>query len=115
MFDEAIEELQHEVGLGRSFALAEPGLVYAMAGRKSEANQVLSEIDEGAKCSYVKPTTLALIHLALGESESAIDWFDRAYAERDDRLTYIAVDPLFISFREDSSFEDLLRRMNFPE
>ena len=59
--------------------------------------------------------SIAFIYIGLGETDQAFLWLDRAYSERAAMAvglpTHLWVDPL----RGDPRFQDLLRRMNFPE
>jgi hypothetical protein len=54
----------------------------------------------------------AVIYAALGDKDKAIEWLEKAYAEREYYLTYAKVDPAFDPVRSDPRFQDLLRRMN---
>ena len=45
----------------------------------------------------------------------AFEWLERAYDERDGTLAFIKNDPAYDGLRSDRRFQDLLRRMNFPE
>ncbi len=49
----------------------------------------------------------------IGETEEALDWLERAYREHDRGMVNLKVhfDPL----RSDPRFDDLLRRIGFPE
>jgi len=59
--------------------------------------------------------SIAFIYIGLGETDQAFLWLDRAYRERAAMAvglpTHLWVDPL----RDDPRFQNLLRRMNFPE
>ncbi len=47
--------------------------------------------------------------------EQALDWLEKAYEERNWYLVFINVDPTFDPLRDNPRFQQLLRRMNFPE
>ncbi len=51
----------------------------------------------------------------LGETEEAMTWLERAYEERDPLLLTAKTDPLLDPLRSDPRFQDLLRRIGFPE
>ena len=51
----------------------------------------------------------------LGETEEAMTWMERAYEERDPGLITANATPLLDSLRTDPRFQDLLRRIGFPE
>ena len=58
---------------------------------------------------------LAGRYASLDDNGTALDWLQRAYEEHDDLMYSIKVDPQFDSLRSDPRFQDLLRRMNFPQ
>lgn len=45
------------------------------------------------------PFKLAAMHADLGQAEAALDWLERAAAQRDGHLVYLAVDPQFDGLR----------------
>ncbi len=55
------------------------------------------------------------IYIGLGENDLALEWLEKAYEERDVALIFLKVDPAYDSLRSDPRFQDLMRRMNFPE
>ena len=51
----------------------------------------------------------------IGEAEQAMTWLERAYEEREPGLIAAKVDPRLDPLRSDPRFQDLLRRIGFPE
>ncbi len=51
----------------------------------------------------------------IGETEEAFAWRERAYEEREPMLLVAKTDPRFDPLRSDRRFDDLLRRIGFPE
>ncbi len=51
----------------------------------------------------------------IGETEDAMTWLERAYEERDPVLLVAKTDPRMDPLRSDPRFQDLLRRIGFPE
>jgi hypothetical protein len=64
-----------------------------------------------SKKRYVQPYPIALIYAALEDKDEAFQWLERAYAEHDEDLFLIKVDPRIDSLRADPSFASLLRRV----
>ena len=59
---------------------------------------------------------IALIYVALGEKDEAFRWLEAAYGPPNHPyLPWIGYSPDFTPLRDDPRFDDLLRRMNFPE
>ncbi len=54
-------------------------------------------------------------HALLGEADQAFAWLERAYEERDHDLVFLQTDPTLDPLRSDPRFQDLLRRIGFPE
>ena len=51
----------------------------------------------------------------IGETEEAMTWLERAYEKRDPGLLTAKIDPRLDPLRSDPRFQDLLRRIGFPE
>ena len=51
----------------------------------------------------------------LGKKDEALNWLEKAYAERNGGMPSLKIDPHFDSLRSDPRFQSLVRRMNFPE
>ncbi len=83
---------------------------YARAGRKAEAETVLSLMISLSKRRYVSPLYLATIYTGLGDKEQAIEQLNKAYENRHPGLVLIRVWPHFDSLRDDPRFQSLLRR-----
>ncbi len=57
---------------------------------------------------------VADIYIGLGEIDEAFQWLEKAREEQSVWL-YLRIDPRYDPLRSDPRFQDLLRRMNFPE
>ena len=94
-------------------ALAGLGHMFARSGNRSGALAVLAEIIETAKKRYVSPYDIALIHTALGQTEAAFEWLNRAYDECAEWMIYTGVDPRLEPLQTDARFAQLLVRLGF--
>ncbi len=63
----------------------------------------------------LRMASLAGEYAVLGDVDSAFEYLERAYAERDGDLTWLQADPAFDSLRSDPRYADLLRRMGLPQ
>jgi hypothetical protein len=109
MYPEAIAEFQKGVKLsGSPLMLALLGHAYAVSGKRSEAQQVLADLQQLQSQRYVSPYTVAAIYAGLNDQEQALKWLRRAYDERDIWLMNMKVDPVFIKLRKNRKFTDLL-------
>jgi TolB-like protein/DNA-binding winged helix-turn-helix (wHTH) protein/Flp pilus assembly protein TadD len=84
------------------------GAAYAKAGEHEKAWAILKSL-EGRK-EYVSGV-LAALYVALGEREKAFAWLEHAYAEHDNQLQFLRVDPELDPLRGDPRFQDLMRRV----
>lgn len=94
------------------FALA---YAYAIAGREVEAQKLKRELEELSRQRYVMPYWLATIHAGLDERDEALRCLEHAQRERSPWVLFLKVQPWFDNLRPDPRFQELLRRMNFPE
>ena len=58
---------------------------------------------------------IATLCIAIGETDEAMTWLERAYDERETHLINAKTDPRMDPLRSDPRFQDLLRRIGFPE
>ena len=63
---------------------------------------------------YVPPVVPAFIYVGLGDKEKALDFLEQAYQRRDILLIWLKVRKHLDPLRDEPRFQDLMRRMNFP-
>jgi len=115
MLKEAIAEDKETVRLGGGLgASALLGHAYAVAGKKSEAQQILRQLKSQSGKSFVSAYDIATIYVGLGEKERALTLLEDGYEQRAEGLVWLKVDPVFDSLRSDPRFQDLLRRVGLP-
>jgi tetratricopeptide (TPR) repeat protein len=115
-FEQAIAEHKAAVRLSDGAAYAFAGLAHAhaLAGHQAEARRILRELQGRSKRGFVNPYHIATIQVALGENNEALASLEKAFREDyDDNQLFRS--PLFASVASDPRFQDLLRRMNFPQ
>ncbi|MEK6337137.1 MAG: protein kinase [Acidobacteriota bacterium] len=113
-FEKAIPELRKAVDPQSGDGLAQLGYSLAMAGRKTEALKVISDLEALSARRYSSPVRVACVYVGLGEKERTFEWLEKGYTGRSDHLTRLKTEPMFDSLREDQRFIDLLRRIGFP-
>jgi TolB-like protein/DNA-binding winged helix-turn-helix (wHTH) protein/Flp pilus assembly protein TadD len=114
LHEQSLTELQTAASLsGNSpLYLAQVAVAYASAGKKTEALEILAQLQSFSSTRYVSPYGLAQIYAALSDKEQSFKWLQIAYDDRAVWMSYLAVDPIFDSLRSDPRFEDLLRRVH---
>ena len=115
-YPEAITEWQKSVELGGWDKRGFLGYVYAVSGRRVEAQDLLDQLLKEAKSEPVSAYNIARIYTGLAEKEQAFSWLERAIAEHDSNLTMpgLKSDVQLDTLRSDPRFEGLLRRMRLP-
>ena len=121
MYPEAIAAFQKAVDLskvseaneGKPEMLAALGHAYALGGRQSEAKAMIEKLAKlAASHAYVSSYGVSLIYVALGDKETAFQWLERAFQERDENFIHLKVDPRLDPIRSEPRFQQLLQRVN---
>jgi serine/threonine-protein kinase len=88
-------------------------LAYALAraGDRSYAEQTLHDLEAKRSYDYVSPVELAMVNIALGDHDRAIDWMEKAYEERRGWMAYLYVHPVVDPLRNEPRFNILVRKM----
>jgi len=117
LHDQGLTELQTAASLsGNSpLYLAQVAVAFASAGKKTEALQIVAQLQSISSTRYVSPYGLAQIYAALSDKEATFKWLQLAYDDRAVWISYLAVDPVFDSVRSDQRFQDLLRRVHLMQ
>lgn len=116
MYEEALAEAKNHytaLGDGRVVAALERG--HTEGGYREAMRRAAVTLAGRSKQTYVNPVLIAHVYALSGEKDRALDWLEKAYQEGASLLVYLRVEPLYDPLRDDPRFQDLLRRMNFPE
>jgi len=112
MHSEAVEEAKKAAELsGNSQSHAYRAYALVRWGKFSEARQVLNELLKTSTETYVPPYNIALVYNALGERESALNYLEKGFSERDVRMVFLKVEPYWDTLRSEPRFIDLIKRM----
>lgn len=85
---------------------------HAAAGKRKEADKLLTELETISKQRYVSPFNFAFVHAGLGQTDLAFEWLEKAYEERSPSLTvFLRVDANFDNLRADQRYECLNHRI----
>ena len=115
-FDLAISELQKALELSHGTPLMVSALAhaYARAGNKLEAEKLLKQLERNAKTKYVSPYYFAVVYLGLGDDAQAMNWLEKAFADRSNGLVFMRVEPELDHLRSNPRFLALQQRLRFP-
>lgn len=114
-YDEAIALITRALASETSWSAANLAYCLALAGRRDEAIAKLGELTNLAGMQYVSPVGLALVHMALGDRDAAFAALERGFELRSLRMLGLRSFPSWEPLRGDPRFDDLLRRIGFPE
>ena len=115
-YDDAIMQFEKLVALSGPAFKGYLGYSHARAGHKDKALEILDELKELSRKAYVPSYQCALVFIGLEQFDEALIWLEKAYEERAAPFfPYIRLDFLFDPLRNHPRFQDLVRRLNFPE
>ena len=113
MYKEALDSFSQ----GRKLSGDHPAMIallghaLAISGDAAGARKALADLQRLAQSRYVSSLYFAMVYLGLGENKTALDWLDRAYRERTDRLVYLGAEPMADPLRSDPRFNQLLHKI----
>ena len=112
----AVEVLTASARVWEASALPRYMLCHALVadGRREEARRVLNEVVALAEETYVKPYFVAMSYAALGETDAAFEWFEKAVEGRDDWMIWFGTDIKLDELRKDKRYFEILRQTNNP-
>jgi TolB-like protein len=109
--DAALLEMQQVTADdGRQSGLA---MAYYALGRRADSDAALALLlkEHADDSAY----TIANVYAFRGQSDEAMHWLERAYAQKDSGVVYVKVEQPLRSLEKNSRFEAFLRKMNLPE
>jgi hypothetical protein len=80
-----------------------------------KAFSTLARLESLATKRYVPPCAFAVIYLALGLIDEALDHLEEAYRVRDIWLVWANVEALFDRARSEPRFKALIMKIGFPD
>lgn len=115
-FEDAISEYRWIADNQRRWpvAIAALGHVAAVAGRRREALEALTELKGLAESRYVTSHCIALVQAGLGNRDAAFAALMRAFEERSNWMVWLRHDPRWNMLRHDPRYADLVTRIGFP-
>jgi TolB-like protein/Tfp pilus assembly protein PilF len=114
--DDAIYEIQKAIDMSdrNQWPVAYLGTVYAAIGDRTRADEILAELEGRSRKEYIHANWIAQIYALLDEKDQAFDWLEKAFNERAPIMGSNALKTypgwFYNSLRDDSRFQDLLRR-----
>jgi len=114
-FAKSVAELQKARNLDNTpDIVADLGYVYALSGKRKEAEQILRQLKTFSQRQIVFPDCYAVVYAGLGDRDKAFAWLEKAYREGG-LLTGLKVDPRWNNLRSDARFDELMRRVRLAQ
>jgi TolB-like protein/Tfp pilus assembly protein PilF len=113
LIPEATAEYQKTIAITDDAApLGLLGRLYAVQGRKDEAQKILQQLRERREQRYIPAYYVAIVYLGLGDRNEAFNWLEESYRERDGfNIGPVRIDPLLIPLHGDPRFEALAEKI----
>jgi hypothetical protein len=82
---------------------------------KRKKRAVLDELRKLSTEKYVPPYNFAIVYNALGDNGRALDFLEKGLAEKDVRMVFLKIEPKWNNLRNEPRFQELMRRVGFPQ
>jgi Tfp pilus assembly protein PilF len=114
MVEQALAEAK-EFLTARGYSDAAEAMARAHAESGYAGAMIMGAKTLEARSNLADSMYIARLYLCAGEREQALEWLEKAYQERVQDMIYLRVSPMWDPLRSDPRFQDLLRRMGFPQ
>jgi len=108
-FDRALELFERHNGMARG-RIPDLAIACALSGRIEDAGRELARMTQRPEGEYISPIHFVMIHAALGDYDTALEWVDRVIEERVN-TGFIAFEPLLRGLRKDPRVIERLERI----
>jgi len=116
MYAEAVAEARTALALNNSYFIkGYLALWLARSGNRDEALKILAELKKAASEGYVRPSTMAVVYIGLGDKAEALNELEKEVSTRSLNAIYLAVLPDVDDLRSEPRFKAMLKQMNLPE
>jgi Flp pilus assembly protein TadD len=114
MYEQAVTELQKAVQLsaGSPTCIANLARAYALSGQRDAALKLLDGLKTSSTPGYSHASEIAAIYVSLGDTNEAMNWLEKGYAERFN--PGVLIRPGFDPLRADPRFRNLAHRVGLP-
>jgi Flp pilus assembly protein TadD len=117
MFDEALIEHEKWAALTGNKVEAAVNLaqLYAVSGKFEEARRLIEGVERDRLLTDQMYRGLALVHLALGETDLAFKYLEESCERHEEALLSLKVDPKVDELRSDPRFTELLKKIGIEK
>ena len=117
MWPQAIDELKKAVDLSQNSAtpLAALACAFGLSGKRMEARRIVESLEELSAQKYVSSFEVAKAFVAIDDHDNALRCLEKAYREHESQLPFLKVTKALVPLYADPRFQNLQRRMHFPQ
>ena len=117
MYAEAIElnEKALQADPANQMLLVALGAAYAKAGRRHDAEKIITRFKDIAQTQTVLSVWIAYIYVSLGAKDKAFAELEKAIEQREFYLYRLKCDQTSSLLRDDPRYKAMLKRLNLPE
>jgi DNA-binding SARP family transcriptional activator/TolB-like protein len=111
-YDDAIAEYRQAttlLGAEPPVARGLLGYAFGRAGRRADAREQLVALQAASEQGYVPAEYLVVVHMGLGDHESALDTLGKARDNRSSGIAYLLIEPMLQPLRRQPGFLQLVR------
>jgi tetratricopeptide (TPR) repeat protein len=110
---EAIHELTRALEINPDSAISQAGIAISLAksGHCAEALHALDKLLAMKDRTYVSPSYVSLVYLALGDRDAEYAWLEKSYDDRAEFLLWLNIDPVYDGERGDPRFQAMVRKV----
>src|SRR5687768_14082737 len=112
-YDEAVAVVRkaRESSIDNTDAIATEVIALARGGSPDKARETIKSMLDQRLNGYVSPYNIASLLNVLGETESALNFLETAFTEKDVRMVFLKVAPKWQDLRSHPRFTALINKM----
>jgi eukaryotic-like serine/threonine-protein kinase len=112
-YSEAIDEFRKAASLSPGDLATEADLAHACAisGKKSDAEEILREMQSEQGKKYVSTYDFAVVYAGFRDVNKTLEWLEKAYVERNGRLANLGVHPQFTFLRNEPRLQHIVEKI----
>jgi tetratricopeptide (TPR) repeat protein len=110
-YETALERIEQYPDLwGRDNYLLTKGEALGLSGKRTEALEIIRELDSLSKTQHIWPTYFASVYMAIGDEEKAYEYLEKSIEERGFLVHMLPYSAPFYKKRNDPKFQDFMKR-----
>jgi tetratricopeptide (TPR) repeat protein len=113
-FESALGNFNKASKLGNQWGQILMLMTLPRLGQKETARQIFAAAEK-ANPNGIPAMAKALVYYSFGETKKAMTWLNKSYEAKDFWLASLRVDPMWDPMRQETEFQQLMKKMNFPQ